>query len=250
MRKPGEGVGNIVGFNWHFYALAAGVLGLLLVGAGFGPAVWRPCLVLLAGLIAAPVVGSLLVSWYVYDLSALYSLSWLDAGAPPPARILNVHAGFDETSSLLQQRFERAELRVFDFYDPREHTEVSIHRARAAGPPFPGTVAVLPHALPLPDQSIDQVFVLLAAHEIRQPGPRVTFFREIRRVLAPGGTVVVVEHLRDPANFLAYTIGFLHFYSRATWQQTFAAAGLRLVQEKKITPFVSAFFLQPDGNPA
>lgn len=246
MRKPLEGVWNVVRFNWHFYGLALGALLVLAALALAHPVWWPYCLglMLLAG---GPLLISLLVSYYVYDLSALYRLSWLPAAVPAGAQLVNIHAGFDETSPLLQQRFPAAHLQVFDFYDPALHTEVSIRRARAAYPAFPGTQPTTPTALPLPAASIDYAFVLLAAHEIRDQAQRVAFFLELRRVLRPAGRVVVVEHLRDPANFLAYTIGFLHFYSRAVWLRAFAAAHLSLVQEKKITPFVSAFILTSNG---
>ena len=249
MRKPGEGVGNIIRFNWHFYA-GAGVVAL---GLAAGLVLLRENAMVRLGLMLAlaavlvPTAVSLLVSWYVYDVSGLYSLAWLEMEAAPPRQLLNIHAGFDESSALLRQRFPAARLRVLDFYNPAEHTEASIRRARAAGPPYPGTEPVRPHALPLPSAETDLVVVLLAAHEIRQPAQRVAFLREIGRVLAPGGRAVVVEHLRDPANFAAYTIGFLHFYSRATWQRAFQAAGLRLRTERKITPFISAFIL--DNEP-
>ena len=124
------------------------------------------------------------------------------------------------------------------------HTEVSIRRARRAYPPFPGTRPVSTRApLPLPDHAIDLAVAFLAAHEIRDPAERAAFFREIRRVTRPTGRVVVVEHLRDPANFLAYTVGFLHFHSRRAWRATFRAAGLQVAQEIKITPFLTAFIL-------
>ncbi|SDX36135.1 class I SAM-dependent methyltransferase [Hymenobacter psychrophilus] len=247
-RGPLLGVGNIVRFNWPFYALAAS--GALLLGAAavWGPPATRPYAGLALLAVLLPATLSLLASWYVYDCSALYRFSWLPAPATPLHRILNIHAGFDETSALLWVRFPTAELRIFDFYDPQLHTEASIRRARAAVAPYPGTVAVQPLALPLPHAAIDQVFALLAAHEIRDPAQRVAFLAELKRVLVPGGRAVVVEHLRDPANFLAYTIGFLHFYSRATWLEAFQAAGLRLEQEIKITPFVSAFILADNSR--
>lgn len=246
MRRPGEGVGNIIRFNWHFYAGA--VIAVLALAAARWLWADSPTLRLVLGLGVAAVLGptvvSLLVSWYVYDWSGLYSFAWLETDQSPPQQVVNIHAGFDESSALLQQRFPAAQLRVLDFYDPAEHTEVSIRRARAACPPYPGTEAVRPHALPLPTAATDLVVVMLAAHEIRQPAQRVAFLREIGRVLAPGGRAVVVEHLRDSANFWAYTVGFLHFYSRATWQSGFQQAGLRLRTERKITPFISAFVLE------
>lgn len=256
LRKPLEGVGNIVRFNWQFYALAAGAGAAIWLGRPYLPAPLRPYALLGLAAVAAPTLVSLLVSFYVYDCSALYSLRWLAPAAPAPGEatetglVVNIHAGFDETSRLLRHRFPQAELAVFDFYDPARHTEVSIRRARAAYPPFPGTEPVQTRHLPRPAGSAEWVLVVLAAHEIRQPAERVAFLREARRLLRPTGTLVVVEHLRDPANFLAYTIGFLHFYSGAVWRRAFAAAGLAVGQEKKLTPFISAFFLRPDGAAA
>ncbi|UOQ70138.1 class I SAM-dependent methyltransferase [Hymenobacter cellulosilyticus] len=248
MRRPLEGVWNVVRFNWHFYVGAGSGLLALAAATYFSPATWQ--LYLLALLVPGilPVIVSLLVSYYVYDVSDLYRFGWLTIDPGTQGRMANIHAGFDETSTLLRQRFAQAELHVFDFYDPDLHREVSIKRARAAYPPFPGTITVQPQALPLPGASTDYALVLLSAHEIRQQRERVAFFKEIRRTLLPQGRIIVVEHLRDPANFLAYTIGFFHFYSRATWLQVFRAAGLEVVQEQKITPFVSAFTLQVHGN--
>ncbi|MGY2134900.1 class I SAM-dependent methyltransferase [Hymenobacter sp. HD11105] len=245
MRQRGQGVGNIIRFNWPFYAGAVGVVLLLAAGAIYASAAVRPYTYALLGLVAVPTLVSLLVSYYVYDTSPLYRLEWLDdSGLSDPHTVVNVHAGFDETSQLLRQRYPEAELLVLDFYDPAAQTEVSIRRARAAYPPFAGTQRVVAHALPLPDATADLVVVFLAAHELRQPAHRIGFFRELRRSLRPQGSLVVVEHLRDPANFLAYTIGFLHFYSRATWLGVFRAAGLVVAEEKKITPFLSAFILR------
>lgn len=245
MRKSGQGVWNIIRFNWHFYGVAAGVLLLLGFVATCSPAACRPYTYALLFLVASPTIVSLLVSYYVYDRSNLYTLDWLSLRDVNDMKtVLNIHAGFDETSELLQQHFAEAELIVLDFYDPVQHTEVSIKRARAAYPPFPGTQRVQTQALPLADASADLVFVILAAHEIRQSAHRVRFFEELRRSLRPQGRIVVVEHLRDPVNFLAYTIGFLHFYSKSTWQSVFRAAGLGIQEEKKITPFISAFILR------
>lgn len=245
IRKPGEGVWNIIRFNWHFYAVAVAVVLLLGLAGSYAHNDWRPYALLLLLLVAFPTIVSLVVSYYVYDYSVLYTFDWLNTQAlPEPERVVNIHAGFDESSPQLQQKFASAELRVLDFYDPAKHTEISIQRARAACLPYPGTEQVQPETLPLPTGSTDWVIIMLSAHEIRQQAQRIAFLEEARRILHPLGRLVIVEHLRDPANFLAYTIGFLHFYSRATWLKAFQAAGLTLEQEQKITPFISAFILR------
>ena len=78
MRKPFQGVWNIIRFNWHFYALAFALLisGLIL-GTQINPTIGF--YINLLCLFAAILIGvSLLVSFYVYDLSNLYEFDWLD----------------------------------------------------------------------------------------------------------------------------------------------------------------------------
>lgn len=248
MRSPVQGVWNIVRFNWPFYALAtlaiAVVLGLRVVVAD----PYRSYLTWLAAAIAAPVLVSLAVSFYIYDVSALYTLSWLNfVPHNRPLTMVTINAGFDETSGLLQRKFPLAHLRVFDFYDPDLHTEVSIKRARLAYPPYPGTQAISTATIPLPNGVADYVLLILAAHEIRQVSERVCFFGEVSRVLKPSGRIIVAEHLRNPANFLAYTLGFLHFLPRSAWMATFSRADLTVCRQHTITPFITTFILEKDG---
>jgi SAM-dependent methyltransferase len=251
LRTPLQGVGNVVRFNWPFYLVAGGGA-LALAGLWLaGPAPWRPYAGLLLALALLPMMLSLLITAYIYDFSGLYQFQWLPVLEPAPAALLTLSAGFDEISAPLAHQYPAARLLAADFYDAARHTEPSIQRARRAYPPYSGTRTVDTRAaLPLADDSIDLAVAFLAAHEIRDAAERATFFREIARVLAPAGTVVVTEHLRDSANFLAYTIGFLHFHSRRAWLATFRAGGLRVEREVKITPFITAFFLRKNGPAA
>ncbi|WP_035560320.1 class I SAM-dependent methyltransferase [Hymenobacter sp. IS2118] len=251
LRKPLQGVCNVVRFNWHFYLVAGGLALALALGWLAGPVVLRPWCGVGLALVLLPMLVSLLVTAYVYDGSGLYRFGWLPARAPVPATVLSLSAGFDESSALLASKYPAASLLPLDFYDAARHTEVSIQRARRAYPPYPGTQAVDTRAaLPLADDSVGLAVAFLAAHEIRDAAERDAFFRELARVLAPTGTLVVTEHLRDPANFLAYTIGFLHFHSRRTWLATFQAAGLQVEREVKTTPFITTFFLRQHGHAA
>ncbi len=245
LRKPLQGVKNIIRFNWHFYVLAFGVLVGLFFYAPMLGATCIPYLEIGIAVASFSILVSLLVSWYVYDGSGLYNLRWLGAAdIPAAATIININAGFDETSTLVQHKFPGANLIVFDFYDAAKHTEVSIKRARKAYPPFPGTIAVTTARIPVANASANVVLLTLAAHEIRNEQERILCFKELYRILKPGGVIVVTEHLRDIPNFIAYNIGCFHFFSKATWLRTFTGAGFRVSSEQKHTPFITTFILE------
>jgi len=240
-----QGMLEILQYNRRFYActLAGAVLALFLA-AGVPPG-WR--VLLLSG--ATPALfwlcSSLLVSHYIYDRFALHDLSWLPRRlSRGPRRWVNVHAGLDETSHLLDALFHPAEGKTLDIYDPREMTEPAIEQARRTGP---ATVRAIPadwRALPLPDSDCDAAFLVFAAHELRRHEARVQLFRELARALRPDGELVLVEHSRDWANFLAFGPGFLHFYSQRTWRRAAAAARLEVCADFSVTPFVQVFIFR------
>ncbi len=247
LRKPFQGVLNIIRFNWHFYALAFVLVSIMLLAANmFGEPI-QTLVYILSVLISISVLASLLFSLYVYDLSGLYNLAWVKQNGTEKL-IVNINAGFDETSELLKSKFNSTELIALDFYDPKKHTEVSIKRARKAYPPFPNTKQITTNSLPLADNSVDKIFVMLSAHEIRDSPERVAFFIELKRVVKSTGEIYITEHLRDMPNFIAYNIGFFHFYSKHTWVTVFNAAALEIKAEIKLTPFISTFILHKNGN--
>lgn len=249
LRKPLQGITNIIRFNRHFYLLSFGFIIALLLLQNRVHNAFRIYLIVLLLLIVSTILISLIVSCYVYDFSNLYKLTWLnDLVTKCSKKIVNIHAGFDETSYLLQKKFSTSELIVLDFYNPIKHTEISIKRARRAYPSYPNTQQVSTSQLPISNNSADMIFVILSAHEIRDTQERIVFFRELYRVLKPAGQIIVTEHLRDLTNFFVYNIGFFHFYSEATWKETFRMSQLTVIKKKKITPFITTFILRKHGT--
>lgn len=245
-RTPFMGVWNVFRFNYELFAFAVVVVAAcFILRLLVEPGVLASGFLILAVAVSASTLLSLVVSWWVYDHSALYRLSWLDpilGDAVGPA--LNIHAGFDETSAALANRYPQLAFQVMDFYDPERHTERSIKRARAVQSPYPGTKRVSPLNLELPVNHYSAVFLLLAIHEIREDDERISFLRQLREALATDGKVIVIEHVRDAANFIAYTIGFLHFLSPRSLRNGFSKAGFRVASEGRLTPFLRVFVLE------
>ncbi len=245
-RRPFQGVKNIVRFNWHFYAILLAAVALIFIFAEYLFAhlpFWQRQLVTAA--VLAGLFFQLAVTTYVYDLSGLYDLWWLRELRPQ--EIVTINAGFDETSQQLIEMFPSAAVRSFDFYDPQRHTEISIERARKLCPSS-APVQISTGNIPLGDASADLVLIFMAAHEIRIQSERELFFKEVRRVIGGRGKAVVVEHLKDAVNTLAYSVGVSHFYSRKNWLTVFTAAGFTAVKEEKLNLFITAFTLSNNGK--
>lgn len=246
-RRNFQGVLNILSFNRHYYLLGLGILGLI-VYCGWllhWPA-WAFWLVIAA--FGYGLVMPLLVSAYVYDLSGYYQFSWLRdvvLDGDRAERIVSIHSGFDETSYILKARFPAADLRVFDFYDPVRHTEPAIKRARKVSIGYPNTTSIAADSIPMADGVVDIVFLLSAVHEIRNDDEKVVFLKECHRLCRPGGKVIMVEHLRDFPNFVAFSVGFTHFFSKSVWKRSFERAGFSDWRETKFTPFLSIFQCRP-----
>lgn len=245
-RKSLQGVSNIIWFNRHFYLIALLVLTVLfLLKNQFPPLIQ---ILLNVGIVGAifTLMVSLLVSYFVYDLSDLYQLKWIKNA--DNKKVLNINAGFDETSDIIITKFPETDLTICDFYDPNKHPEISIKRARRAYPPSARTISVSTNQLPFSENTFDKTIVILSAHEIRNQDERAQFFKELNRVTKSSGQIFVTEHLRDLNNLMAYTIGVFHFYSRKSWLQTFKEADLIVTEEIKTTPFIITFVLDKNGN--
>lgn len=243
LRSPLQGVRNIIRFNYHFYiaiVLLCICLYLLKLVVPYSSVFLFTWIIYFLLVITGV---SLMVSFYIYDYSNLYSLTWLPDDLTD-LRILNIHAGFDETSELLKNKYPKSEMKVIDFYNPEQHTEISIKRARKAYPAYPNTIQSSTTKLPIESESIDRIFIIFSAHEIRSDVERIIFFQELYRVLKMDGEVYVTEHLRDLPNFIAYNIGFFHFLSRDCWYNTFSASNLNLQKEQKLNPFISNYTLK------
>ena len=215
-RNRFQGVFNILSFNRHFYYYGLIALAVIMCFVHFlnlSPFIGKVIIIGFAYGLLMP----LIVSAYVYDYSGYYNFHWLDSFIDDKSKemkVVNINAGFDETSFIIKGKLKNADLQVYDFYNEIQHTEPAIVRARKVSSIYPNTIEIESNVIPLEDASIDYILILSSAHEIRAFNEKVEFLKECLRICKPNGKVVMVEHLRDLPNFLAFTIGFNHFYSK------------------------------------
>jgi SAM-dependent methyltransferase len=221
-RRKFQGVLNILSFNRHFYVF--GLVALALIIASYLVFNWSDVLFwIITSAFVYGLVMPLIVSAYVYDFSGYYKFEWLEQFHLNDSKeqlLLNINAGFDETSFSIKEKFPQSDLNVFDFYNAKRHTEPAIVRARKVSMVYPNTQQIETHAIPVSDGSVDVIFLLSAIHEIRSYNEKVRFLKECRRVCKPQGNVIMVE-------------------------KAFLEAGFSVFHETKFTPFMSIFNCQP-----
>jgi ubiquinone/menaquinone biosynthesis C-methylase UbiE len=242
-RRKFQGVLNILSFNRHYYVFGIAVLLILFASRMFID--WQETIfqiIIIAFLYG--LITPLIVSAYVYDLSGYYEFHWLKkviSNKDVAITLVNINAGFDETSFIIKRKFPQSDLKVFDFYNAKRHTEPAIKRARKVSLVYPDAKQIQSGCIPLGDNSVDIIFLLSAVHEIRSHQEKVQFLKECHRICKPNGKAIMVEHLRDFPNFLAFSVGFTHFFSRSAWKNAFKQAGFSSFEEVKFTPFMSIF---------
>jgi hypothetical protein len=229
------GVRMILRYNWPLYGAG---LATVVAGTALAARATSPRLLRLGGAAAGLVAGwlsvaSVLASWWVYDRSELYRWTWLPRAVPHvPRRVLVVHAGLDEVSGPVSRTWPTASVASVDVHGGLGRTTASLRIARrqAAGEqPSDGDVST----------DNDLVVAFLAAHELRSRGRRVELIRDLAGTLVVGGRLVIVEHVRDLTNALAFGPAVGHFYPVAEWREVLRLGGLDVVTEERITPFVA-----------
>jgi SAM-dependent methyltransferase len=242
-----EGVAKIIRFNARFYiGSVLGVVAVVLLLKLIELPVWLKAAAMMSMvLMLFWTASSLLVSWYVYDYARVMQWEWMQSSLRNgPSRWANIHAGLDESTASLRRLLPCTDGIVVDIYDPQTMTEPSIARARRLYPAMEPFSIGSAKALPLPDVDRDAVFLLFAAHELRDSVGRTQLLREVHRILKNEGRIFLVEHLRDLPNFIAFGPGFLHFHTYRSWLRSIGEAGFELAEQRGVTPFVRCFTLR------
>ena len=237
---------SLARYNWPLYL--AGFL-----GAALGFTICKSQLVLTPFRYLA-FLGAVVATWYaiasfvafhvMFDRSDFLSGKWLARCVElPPKTCVQLSVCVEETTLPILDVFPNAEYRELDLFDKSFMTEPAIARARQNAGDSPRTSAK-PDTLPLSDNTSELTVVTLAAHEVRNASQREALFRELSRITAPGGRLIIAEHLRNFPAAAAFGLGYFHFYPRATWTALAQKTELDIELEFDITPFFHVFVLR------
>jgi len=240
-----SGVGEIVRYNWTQYlagiCIVALLAGLARAAESAGLAPWY-VMPLAAGAALALwwLLSSLVASWWVYDLAGIRPYNWLRQMIKHQGgRWAYVHTGLDECGYKMRAAHGAGPGLILDTFDAATMTEASVRRARrvTADERRPDAKCRW-DAWPNNDGQFDTIYFIFSAHELRRAIDRENLFKEAARSLAPSGQLVLVEHVRDWCNFLAYGPGFMHFWPEKEWDRLAVEAGLMVSHGGRKAGFV------------
>lgn len=167
----------------------------------------------------------------------------------PTARFAHVGLGLRRTPVELGRRLTRGQLTVIDVYNPQLAPDPALTRARipAGSPQMPPPDPRLHwrdgqiDMLPLPDSSVPVVTVDRTLGHLWQHGDRLLLLREIRRILIPGGKLLLAEEARTRTAFLAWGPAALQRQPLLYWPTILAEAGFHIRKEKDVRDLVHYF---------
>ncbi|MCI0414901.1 class I SAM-dependent methyltransferase [bacterium] len=189
-------------------------------------------------------LSSIIASHWVYDCSPLSRWTWLCELFPKsPRRWLSIHAGLDETASL-RKFFQDDQGISMDIFDSSEMTEPSIARARRIKNESLPAIRAHLERFPFREASFDAVFLVFSLHEVRNAAARSHLITEVKRTLKREGSVFILEHGRNLANFIAFGPGCLHFLPYNVWFQLATEVGLRFQTEMSFTALVKGLLFK------
>jgi len=80
--------------------------------------------------------------------------------------------------------------------------------------------------------SIDYILTITSVHEILSQEKRIKFFKESKRILKNGGTLLLYEQMKNITNFVFFNIGAFHFVTLKNWKKAISKSGLKIVRKR------------------
>jgi SAM-dependent methyltransferase len=145
-----------------------------------------------------------------------------NAGVSGLVMVADLHVGTYRHAYLLSDVLPEATIHTVDCWENQgQPSEPAIADVRALESPPRHQPRIVPtrsksHRLPFTDASVDVAVFGFGTHEIPTGGPRESLFAEVKRVLKPGGKVLIFEHGNDFHNTIVFGTVIGHVVRRET----------------------------------
>ncbi len=231
--------------QWPGYLLRYGglVLALLLLGSG-----------LILGWSVLTALGILLlVAVFFLMLAALWTANRLfDTDSEQVSNLLvnmsqglatdhvaNIDLGLRQQAILLSSHLTTGKITVVDVYNPQLTTDSALARARRQAPPAKSDPRLIWYdgrfdLLPLPDSSVEAVFMFQVLSEFSQHGDRQALLREVRRILKPNGRLLIAEQTSSWLNWLLVGSSSAKLQPVDYWRELLHEGGLNVLRQEDI----------------
>jgi SAM-dependent methyltransferase len=163
----------------------------------------------------------------------------------PTSSFVHVGLGLRQTPVALSRRLTRGHIQAIDVYNPQLVPRRVIARQRR---PFPSVsdprltwLEGSMDLLPMPDNSVPLVVASYSLVEFWQHGDRERLLREMRRILQPGGHLILAEPARTTTQWLMIGPAAARLPPPAYWRDLLRTAGFVVIREKDVGGYYLCF---------
>jgi ubiquinone/menaquinone biosynthesis C-methylase UbiE len=207
----------------------------------------------------ALLIASLRAAHNIYDNDKIRDALIELGQIRPDELVVVVNLGTRRLPERLSRRLTTGKVIVIDIYNPQQTPGKALARAhkwtaarRTSGhqedhyqsdPRISwrdGSVGLLP----LPDNSVPVVMLIQTVSEFWQQGDRICLIREVERILAPGGRLLLAERLRTRTNLLVMGPDALQLEPLQYWQELLGETKLQLEGIKNLEELI--YFIRAD----
>jgi SAM-dependent methyltransferase len=250
-----------VAANWPAYALAGGglILSLVLIAV----LATRNWLAFIPMTLAALIVLLYYLSTALWTAHMLYDENGLN-----PHHVLFdmgriesddsfafIDLGRRQAATELSHRLTSGKILVVDVYSPQWTPSRALARERTnamlpASDPRVEWYAGDINLLPLPDRSVSAVVICHVLSQFWQRGDQLVLLKEIHRILAPDGRMLLAERTRTEINWLLMGPLALRLPRAESWRDLVARSGFLVKEERSLQGLTHCFRAdrnQPEG---
>ena len=236
--------------QWPGYLLRYGglILALVMIGAGLFLG-WQMLTAIGIILLTAIFFLMLAALWtanrlFVADSEQVNDLLFAMSQARATDHLANIDFGLRLQAMLLSRKLTTGRITVIDVYNPQQTTDSGLARARRQAPSAKKDPRLTWYdgqfnLLPLPDSSVEAVFMFQILSEFSQEGDRQALLREVRRILKPNGRLLLAEKTASWLNWLLAGTSTASLQPGEYWRDLLTEAGFDILRQEEIQGLIN-----------